>query len=143
MNLDRIGTTTALHALNDQLGVIRSGCVELVVCGGSALQALSLVDRTTRDVDILAFLTRNKTDDLNFESAEPFPDYLQKAISIVARDLRLPNDWLNHGPTSLLKEGLPAGLIDKLETQGIGDCPLYKQIRSDLFQDVCSDQWRR
>ena len=53
MNLDRKGTITALQALNDQLGMSRNSCVEIVVCGGSALQALYLVDRTTRDVDIL------------------------------------------------------------------------------------------
>ena len=135
MAFDLKGTITALHALNDQLEAIRSNCVELVVCGGSALQALSLVDRTTRDVDILVFLSRDEIDNPNFESAEPFPAYLQKAISIVARDLRLPDDWLNYGPTSLLSQGLPERLLERLETHRIGSHLIVHYI--SRFDQIC------
>ena len=135
MNLDRKGTITALKALNDQLEMSRNSCIEIVVCGGSALQALSLVDRTTRDVDILAFLSRDETNVPMFESAEPFPDYLQKAISTVARDFRLPNDWLNYGPTSLLSQGLPEGLMDRLETYKIGSYLIVHYI--SRFDQIC------
>jgi len=53
MKLDREGVTILLNAVSDQLVLLRSPIIELVVCGGSALQALGLIDRTTRDLDIL------------------------------------------------------------------------------------------
>ena len=45
----------ALQLLNEQLVLYNSPQTEIVVCGGSALIALSLVPRTTQDVDIVAF----------------------------------------------------------------------------------------
>lgn len=50
---------------------------EIVVIGGSALSALGLVKRATRDVDILAIVEEGE-----LLSAEPLPDNLR-----VARDL--------------------------------------------------------
>ena len=34
--------------------------IEILVCGGSALNVLGLVQRTTEDVDVLAYVMRNK-----------------------------------------------------------------------------------
>ncbi|MHB1454417.1 MAG: DUF6036 family nucleotidyltransferase [Saccharofermentanales bacterium] len=120
MDLDRIGMVSALNALNDQLVMADSPRVEIVVCGGSALQALSLVNRTTRDVDILAFLSKKEDGSLHLDSAKIFPDYLLNAVKIVARDFRLPADWFNCGPTDLLSQGLPDGLLNRLECHNYG-----------------------
>jgi hypothetical protein len=135
MNLSREAAFSALFALNDQLAVSGYGCIEIVVCGGSALQALSLVDRTTRDVDILAFISRDEINIPKLESAEPFPEVLQEAIITVARDMRLPNDWLNYGPTSLLSQGLPDGLLERLETKRMGSHLIVHYI--SRFDQIC------
>jgi hypothetical protein len=47
----------ALDLLNEQLLLMDSPPVNLVVCGGSALIATGLVARTTQDVDVLATFT--------------------------------------------------------------------------------------
>ena len=46
----------ALRLLNEQLIIANAPRTEIVVCGGSALIALSLVARTTQDVDIIALM---------------------------------------------------------------------------------------
>lgn len=82
---------------------------ELVVVGGSALVALGLVDRATRDVDVVGLRTAGG----GITSAEPLPEGLSDAASRVARDLGLPSDWLNSGPTDLLDFGLPEGFMER------------------------------
>jgi hypothetical protein len=86
------------------------------VVGGSGLLALGLIDRSTRDVDLLAL---RAGDELG--SAKPLPAALEAARDQVARDFSLPVDWLNPGPTDLLEFGLPEGFIDRLERRGYGD----------------------
>ena len=61
----------ALELLNEQLILAGSPRTEIVVCGGSALIALSLVPRTTQDVDIVAMMKDGVLAD-----PEPLPEYL-------------------------------------------------------------------
>src|SRR6185436_8919951 len=91
---------TILNALGEQLSALGSTSFELVVCGGSALNALGLVHRTTRDVDVLAFLTQAEKGKPVLQTARPFPEVLDQAAAKVSRDFNLPTDWLNSGPTS-------------------------------------------
>ena len=107
---------TALHVLEEQLRLAGSSPIRLVVCGGSALIALALVLRTTKDVDVLAL--SSATGELY--SAEPLPDSLKKAAEVTANALRLPIDWLNAGPASLFSMGLPEGLSKRLSQVNIG-----------------------
>lgn len=46
-------TEKLLHGLGEQLELLDSPEVSLVVCGGSALNVTGLVSRTTKDIDIL------------------------------------------------------------------------------------------
>ena len=71
MRLDAAGVDLALSALSEQLGRNTNEPIELVICGGSALQALGLVERTTRDVDVLALRMPTRR---AFLPAEPLPD---------------------------------------------------------------------
>lgn len=109
-----------LSALGEQLDVINVTVPDLVVCGGSALNVLGLVSRTTKDVDIVAL---NITDHLGrtyLEKAAPLPSGLEEAAGKVARDFNLPDNWLNPGPTSALELGLPEGLMERVETKLFG-----------------------
>jgi hypothetical protein len=105
---------SALVALGEQLAVAGDR-FELVVIGGSGLLALGMVDRSTRDVDVVAL-----RDDEGLSSADPMPTALIAARDLVARDLSLREDWLNPGPTDLLDFGLPAGFLDRVERRGFG-----------------------
>ena len=90
-----------LGALADQLQALDSE-LEIVVIGGSALSALGLVRRATRDVDLLAIATAGE-----LRRAEPLPQALLEARTAVAADFGLDENWLNAGPTDLLTWGLP------------------------------------
>jgi Nucleotidyltransferase of unknown function (DUF6036) len=88
---------------------------ELVVIGGSALLGLGLVDRATRDVDVVA-LRRGSL----LVRPAPLPEALLEAASRIALDFSLPPDWLNTGPSSLLDFGLPSGFESRLERRDYG-----------------------
>ena len=103
-----------LGALADQLQALGSH-IEIVVIGGSALTALGLVRRATRDVDLLAI-----ADNGELRLAEPLPQALRAARAAVAADFGLAENWLNAGPTDLLKWGLPEGLMRRVVTRSYG-----------------------
>lgn len=103
-----------LAAMNDQLAIAGTW-VHLVVIGGSGLIAIDAVDRTTRDVDVVAL-----EEDEKLVSAEPLPPVVRDAAAIVARDFGLEPNWLNAGPTSLLLHGLPEGFVDRLTPRDYG-----------------------
>ena len=106
----------ALSLLNEQLVVTDAPVTEIVVCGGSALIALSLVPRTTQDVDIIAMMKSGILTD-----PEPLPEYLVNAANKVGASLDLPADWLNNGPASQFRMGLPDGLAERLHRIEIGE----------------------
>lgn len=122
-----------LSALGEQLNA-EGQRYELVVIGGSGLLALGLIERSTRDVDLLAL---RSGDELG--SAKPLPAALETARDRVARDFSLPADWLNSGPTDLLELGLPEGFVDRLERRDYGDsltayfASRYDQIHFKLY----------
>lgn len=122
-----------LSALGEQLAAAGER-YELVVIGGSGLLALGIIERSTRDVDLLAL----RSDD-ELGSAKPMPAALETARSLVARDFSLPDDWLNPGPTDLLDFGLPEGFIDRLEQRDYGQAltvyfaSRYDQIHFKLY----------
>jgi hypothetical protein len=103
-----------LTALGEQLAQVGERA-HLVVIGGSALIALDVVARATRDVDIVALDV-----DGSLISADPLPEALARAAALVARDFKLEPNWLNAGPTSLLDLGLPAGFDTRTVTRDYG-----------------------
>lgn len=98
-----------LNALGEQLAA-RGESYTLAVVGGSALLALGLISRPTRDVDILAIVENHE-----LVSAQPLPALLLDAAHTVARDFGLPDEWLNPGPASLLDLGLPDGFYERTQ----------------------------
>ena len=104
----------ALQLLDGRLKMNRSGSFSLVVCGGTALNAMHLIQRTTKDVDIVALMNSNN----QLVDPAPLPEELMIAAKEVADTLNLPNDWLNNGPSSgdggLFRLGLPDGFRERL-----------------------------
>jgi len=109
---DRI--TELLSALGERLALARAP-VELVVIGGSALTILGLVERPTRDVDVVALLDAGE-----LRSAKPLPADVVEARNAVAADFGVGEGWLNEGPGDLLQWGLPDGFVERLTRRGFG-----------------------
>jgi hypothetical protein len=111
--------------------------LELVVIGGSALQALGLIDRATRDVDVVAL-----ADGENLVSADPLPAELVAAARQVAKDFGLPEGWLNAGPADIVRLGLPVGFTERTEIRAVGPSLIvrfasrYDQIHFKLYAMV-------
>src|SRR5215208_5095338 len=84
----------------------------VVILGGAALNLLGIVQRSTSDVDILAFAVgfpgaRNPA---LREPPQPIPLALGRALAAVARDMGLDPHWMNTGPSLQWHQGLPVGL---------------------------------
>ena len=120
MMLNKRTLQTALQTLGERLRVNSAPPVRLVVCGGSALIAMELVSRTTKDIDVLALVDEGD----QLISAVPFPDHLNEAIQEVAIVLTLSKDWLNNGPDfntgDFLQNNLPKGLLGRAHRNDYG-----------------------
>jgi len=112
--LDPERISRLLAALGERLALANER-VDLVVVGGSALTILGLVERPTRDVDVVALLERG-----TLRPARPFPPALLEARDAVAADFRVSDGWLNAGPSDLLRWGLPDGFAERLEARRYG-----------------------
>ncbi len=104
----------ALKLLDGRLMLNESSRFTLIVCGGAALNATNLIQRTTKDVDIVALMDSQ----MRLVDPAPLPNELLIAANEVADTLHLPEDWLNNGPSSgdggLFRLGLPGGFSDRL-----------------------------
>ena len=106
-------------ALDRQIGVHGGIPIGLVVCGGTALAALGLVIRTTKDVDVLGVVV-GPENGLRIQELKRFPEWLGEAAKAVERDFDLPENWLNLGPASQVELGLPEGLEKRLVRRNYG-----------------------
>jgi hypothetical protein len=133
---------TIMSALGEQLEGLISEPIEMLVCGGSALNVLGLIQRTTEDVDILAYLKRDKEGKVSIVRAEPLTPELTEAAKKVARDFNLPERWLNPGPASAVDFGLPEGLMERVITRKYGSKLIvhylgrYDQIHFKVYAAV-------
>lgn len=113
--LGRTQLNQVLEALAAQLEA-KGKRRELVVIGGSGLIALGLIERPTRDVDVVALASEQ-----GLEAADPLPADLKEGAERVAADLDLEEKWLNAEPSrDLLELGLPEGFRARLRTQTFG-----------------------
>ena len=115
----KLGSETleqALKLLAEKLEFDRAEPASLVVCGGASLIALGLVSRTTKDVDVLALMDEQG----QLQPSQPLPESVSRAVSEIAGQLDLYPNWLNGGPTDLLKWGLPEGFRDRLMRRHYG-----------------------
>jgi len=119
--IDESALVEAMSLLGNLMVARKRSTVHLVVCGGSALIALKLVARTTKDVDVLATLQGGE-----LHCARPLPEWLMEDAKAVQEELKLPEKWLNDGPAdeNLFRLGLPSGVAERLVLREFG--PLLK-----------------
>lgn len=129
-SLSKKSLDEALEALSAFLQEEDGEAESLVLIGGSALLALGIVSRTTRDADIMARMDVR----LGLVDPRPLSEALQSAARRVARELDLDEDWLNTGPADQLAAGLPAGFVERLTERRYGShLTVYLPDRFDLI----------
>ena len=104
-----------LSALGEKLQERNLQSVDLVVCGGAALNVLGLGCRPTLDVDVLAFLGAT-----GLEEIEKLPPGVRECAAEVAEDFGEPLNWLNCGSRKLFQKGLPEGMRERLVKESFG-----------------------
>ncbi len=142
--IDQNSLTEALELLGELIE--EKPAQHFVVCGGSSLLALGLVQRTTtRDVDVLASVENGK-----LVTAKPLPEWLRQAAGKVRVDLGLMENWFNTGPSddSFFRLGFPSGIEERLVTRDYGSTlrisfiSRYDQIFFKLYATVDSGPGR-
>lgn len=120
---------TSLEEALEMLGQLlhdRGHHYEVVAIGGGGLLLIGLIDRPTKDLDLVAMRAGNA---LAPVGALPAP--LREAVEDVARVLELAPNWLNGGPDSLLRFGLPEGFLDRVEQRVFGALVISLASRLD------------
>lgn len=125
----RTAMEAMLRAVGERLRSRRT-TADIVVLGGAALNLLGLVDRSTRDVDVLA-----RTDPATgaLRHPEPLPDALRAAIAEVALDFGEPADWMNTAVALQWVTGLPPGIAARIEWRDFDALRVGLVAREDLI----------
>lgn len=133
MNTGQLDLESALAAVGDLL-TAEGKEIGIVVMGGTALNLLGLVKRTTQDVDVVALREPSSTEaELSLRPPDPLPESLIRAIQRVARDFGFPENWMNTAASLQWKDGLPPGLEDRLEWKKYGGLHVGLVSRYDLI----------
>ena len=105
----------------------------IIILGGAALNLLGIVERTTRHVDVLAITSSTLDNGLPILTPpEPLPEPLKRATERVARDFRLPEDWVDTTMGLQLQTGLPPGLERRIHWRRYGGLVVGLIDRYDL-----------
>lgn len=128
MQIDLNHLESALKVLG-QLLSDRKLHYEIAAIGGGSLLLLGLIDRSTKDLDLVALVK-----DRSLISAHPLPPPLLRAAEEVGEALNLGRDWLNIGPASLFETGLPQGFTERLHIRKYKGLTLYL---ADRFDQIC------
>ncbi len=125
--IERKSLESALAALGATLSE-RGFPVEIVVIGGSGLLLQGFIQRSTRDVDVVAIVM-----DGRLATPTPLPEPLMEAARDVGRTYGLGDGWLNAGPALLYEFGLPDGLLDRCTTRTFDALTVHIAGRLDLI----------
>lgn len=125
----------ALELLGELLDE-RKAPYEIAVIGGGGLVLLDLIDRATRDIDVVALVEGG-----TYQISEPLPPVLKETAREVALVLDLAEDWLNGAPTDLLRLGLPEGfrlraVVRQYRALTVQLASRYDQIHFKLYAAV-------
>jgi len=111
--LDKATIENLLTALGKQIESMKQGPINIVICGGASLNVLGQIRRTTKDIDIMGIYERERSGKLNVREAV-LPKWFMDAVDRVRKDFNLPESWINVGPTSIVRFGLPKNFEKRL-----------------------------
>jgi hypothetical protein len=129
----------ALSALGANLDA-RGLRFDVVLVGGANLLLRGVIERPTRDGDLLG----QRLDSGDVVAMDELPPDLARAVADVALAYGLAPDWLNTGPASLVALGLPPGFASRLSCRTFGGLSIWSAGRYDM---VCfklyaaADHW--
>ena len=109
----------ALSRTGRRLALADVGEFALLVCGGSALNLSGIMQRPTRDVDVLGLVKGTAPATI---AAEQLPAEVARAAEWVALDLGLPRGWLNDAALDVQRLGLPPGILKRAHRLDFGPC---------------------
>jgi len=101
---------------------------EVVLVGGGSLLLRGIIERPTRDADLLGM--RLESGDI--VRVDGLPEPLARAVRDVGLANGLAADSLNLGPSSLLDLGLPPGFTDRLSRIAFGPLVVWIAGAYDL-----------
>jgi hypothetical protein len=139
MNVGQRQLEEALTTLGEVLAG-RGLAYEVVAVGGGSLLLRGIIERPTKDVDVVGM--RLESGDILPVDALPGP--LVRAVRDVGRTLSLAADWLNAGPASLLDLGLPPGFTERLSEVRFGSLVVWFAGSYDLIYlklYAAADHW--
>jgi hypothetical protein len=116
---------SALTALGRILAARRL-TYELVTVGGGSLMLLGLIQRPTRDLDVIALIESGR-----YSKVVALPLPLIQAVIEVGGVFQLGPNWVNTGPADLLDFGLPEGFAERTEVRRFGPLTLHLAGRVD------------
>jgi len=116
------GIEKALNRLSAKMAYAGLEPVELVSCGGAALNLMGWVSRSTSDVDVLCVIQLEGGGMARLLSESTVPSKFAELVAEVGFDLGLDEAWLNFGPAPLMEFGLPDGLETRLTRVSYGPC---------------------
>lgn len=117
--------------------------IGIVVIGGAALNLLGVVDRATRDVDVVAVTEAPGHLGNIARPPRPLPAALSAAIAQVALDFDLPENWMNSGPSGQWDVGFLPGFAERIAWTTYGGLDVGLADRLDLIcfkLDAAADQ---
>lgn len=106
-------------ALSQELALRGTALTELCVIGGAALAMLGLVERPTKDIDVVA-LAESDAGTVRIRGANPLPTELAEAVAEVSKQMGVEAGWLNCGPAGLVDWRLPDGFEARLVARDYG-----------------------
>jgi len=115
----------ALVAVGDLLEE-RKQHVEVVAIGGGGLLLLGLIERATKDLDLVGLKLGDQ-----LVKPVPLPEALREAAEDVAKLMKLSPGWLNAGPASMLDLGLPDGFLERTSRREYGGLVIHLASRYD------------
>ena len=117
--LDKATIENLLTALGKQIELIKEGPIGIVVCGGASLNVLGQIKRTTKDIDIMGIIKRDKSGKLDIIEAV-LPQWFTDAAERVKKDFNLPENWINVEATSIVRFGLPKDFTTRMIKKSYG-----------------------
>jgi hypothetical protein len=92
-----------------------SPCINVLICGGAALNLSGLSTRTTADVDVIGTTLKSNSD------LGSMPDFLLEAAVEVSRKLGIERNWFNDAAGAITAIGLPDGMMGRAESIQFGE----------------------